>query len=197
MAQLHEHSSAWSLPKEFTRRRWDADGLFGESAGLGIPTHQAWNLLNPDEREILEEVARRTGSAMRELDRMERSVGLIHADLHLDNVLFHRGRARAIDFDDCGFGHWIYDLSVPLAEWLERKDWQPLRNALFTGYAEVRPLPEEQLVHLETFMAARQASLALWTVARAEENPRFRARRSVWLEWTLRYPRRYLDRPPS
>jgi Ser/Thr protein kinase RdoA (MazF antagonist) len=40
--------------------------------------------------------------------------GLIHADLHLDNALFWRDDVRIIDFDDCGFGYWLYDIAVSL-----------------------------------------------------------------------------------
>jgi len=42
--------------------------------------------------------------------------GLIHGDLHHENFLFHRGEARAIDFDDCGWGFHLYDLAVTLSE---------------------------------------------------------------------------------
>ena len=30
--------------------------------------------------------------------------GLIHAHLHQENCLIHRGEVRAIDFDHCGYG---------------------------------------------------------------------------------------------
>jgi Ser/Thr protein kinase RdoA (MazF antagonist) len=43
-------------------------------------------------------------ATMSEFARQPGMAGLIHADLHVENVLFHRGVARAIDFDDCGWG---------------------------------------------------------------------------------------------
>ena len=47
--------------------------------------------------------------------------GLIHADAHLDNVLFDGQQARLIDFDDCGFGYRIYDVAVALWELRHRR----------------------------------------------------------------------------
>ena len=44
------------------------------------------------------------------------ATGLIHADLHYENFLFHDGVARAIDFDDCGWGFYLYDVAVTLWE---------------------------------------------------------------------------------
>lgn len=41
--------------------------------------------------------------------------GLIHGDLGLDtNLLFWGGQARAIDFDDSGYGYYLYDLPLVL-----------------------------------------------------------------------------------
>lgn len=57
-------------------------------------------------------------AAMDMLGERSATFGLIHADLHLDNVLFAGGEARPIDFDDCGLGHWLYDIAVTL--WLYR-----------------------------------------------------------------------------
>jgi Ser/Thr protein kinase RdoA (MazF antagonist) len=54
--------------------------------------------------------------AQRELGASPDVFGLIHSDLHQENYLFHRGRVRAIDFDDCGWGHFVYDLAVTLSE---------------------------------------------------------------------------------
>jgi Ser/Thr protein kinase RdoA (MazF antagonist) len=61
--------------------------------------------------------------------------GLIHADLHQENYLFHGKQVRAIDFDDCGYGPFVYDLAVTLSELEHRADYPTLRAALLAGYA--------------------------------------------------------------
>ena len=61
-------------------------------------------------------VAARMRRVMMQLGDSADKVGLIHADLHLDNALFWRDNVRVIDFDDCGFGYWLYDIAVALWE---------------------------------------------------------------------------------
>ena len=98
--------------------------------------------------------------------------GLIHADLGTKaNVLFYGREARAIDFDDGGFGYWIYDLAVPLCDWEGQNVWSEYRNALLAGYKEFRPIPEEQLAQLELFQAAFRAMEIFWGTASLMRHP--------------------------
>ena len=81
--------------------------------------------------------------------------GLIHADLVVDaNLLFWRGEARAIDFDDCRFGYWMFDLAIALEHVQEDRAFPLYRDALLEGYTESRTLPEQQLRQLPLFLAA-------------------------------------------
>ena len=34
--------------------------------------------------------------------------------MYLENVLFKRDEVRPIDFEDCGFGYWMWDIGVAL-----------------------------------------------------------------------------------
>ena len=40
--------------------------------------------------------------------------GMIHADLHVGNFLVNDQEIIPIDFSFCGYGHYLYDLSVCL-----------------------------------------------------------------------------------
>jgi Ser/Thr protein kinase RdoA (MazF antagonist) len=109
-----------------------------------------------------------------EMDALPRTpdfYNLIHADLHHGNYLFHRQEVRAIDFDDCGWGHFLYDLAV--TEWYlqARPDFSSLREAHLRGYREVRPFSEEQEALLPTFLAARSLMIAMYLASR-KDNPR-------------------------
>jgi len=69
------------------------------------------------------ELVRRTQEQLgTEVDRF----GLIHGDLHQENYFFHDGAVCAIDFDDCGWGWFAYDLAVPLSELRTRPDYEAL-----------------------------------------------------------------------
>ena len=110
--------------------------------------------------------------ARRELGTGPDVYGLIHADLHQENYLFHRGRVRAIDFDDCGWGHFVYDLAVTLSELRGRPDYDVVREGLLRGYRAVRPLPVEHERYLEVFHGLRLLQLTLWFVEQ-RDHPAF------------------------
>lgn len=193
MARLHDHADRWCPPADFVRPRWDWDGLFMESGTCGVSERETWELLSPPHRELFEAVTALVDRAMRALGESPDVFGLIHADLHLGNVLFSGREARPIDFDDCGFGHRIYDFAVVLHDYREEDDWPVWRDALLEGYARCRSMPEDQWAHLEMFMAARCVSLILWAVAQAQHNPGFRKHLRSWLDWAAGYARRSLD----
>jgi len=184
MAHLHNHAELWKIPSNFSRRHWDWDGLFGGNTGFNLSGDEVWARLPHRYYKLFWAVAEKTRGVMHELGNGADAFGLIHADLHLGNVLFSGGEARAIDFDDCGFGYWAYDFAVPLCESLDYENRRDLRSALMDGYAQIRPVPKKQLAHVDTFMAARHVSLALWATDLAQVNASFREGLDQWLEWT-------------
>ena len=119
--------------------------------------------------------------------------GLIHADLGLDaNVLFCDGEARAIDFDDSGFGYYIYDLSLALEHCQDDKALPQFREALLNGYTQIRPLPGDQLKHLDLFLAAFWVYLSLWAAAFAHLHPKHREALHKRMERAFRLVERYI-----
>jgi Ser/Thr protein kinase RdoA (MazF antagonist) len=188
MARLHNHASRWTPPPSFTRRKWDWDGFFGEGAGLG-EGREAWSLLPREHRALFERVAQHTRHVMDELGEGPQAWGLIHADLHWNNVLLSGGVARPIDFDDCGWGYWAYDFAVVLGRHVLDETSQALaeRQSFERGYARHRPLPHDQLAHLKSFAAARSAALTLWVASRARDNPAFRERLPLRLDHTSQH----------
>ena len=62
----------------------------------------------------------------------------------------------------CGFGYRIYDIAVALWELRHRDDYPTFKDAVVRGYTEHRPLPAEQMEHLDAFIAAREVAFGLW-----------------------------------
>ena len=119
--------------------------------------------------------------------------GLIHADLGMDaNVLFWGGEARAIDFDDSGFGYYVYDLSLALEGCQEDGALPQFRDALLDGYAQVRYLPEDQIIYLDLFLAAYYVYLSLWAAAMAHLHPMYREALHKRMERAFRLVERYV-----
>jgi Ser/Thr protein kinase RdoA (MazF antagonist) len=185
MARMHNFATQWQSPPGLTKRQYDRDGLFSNDSGTGIPASEAWNLLPERYLEPCQIVAQRVRHLMDGLGKGPEVYGLIHADLGVDaNLLFWRGEARPIDFDDSGFGYWVYDLAVALEHCREEAEYDRFRAALLDAYAEIRPLPDEQVEHLELFTAALDVYISLWAVAAAEVWPLYRETALSRLEWT-------------
>jgi len=105
--------------------------------------------------------------------------GLIHGDLHYENVLFHRGEAQAIDFDDCGWGFHLYDLAVILCELEGRPRYAELRDALVDAYAQIRRLPEDHAIHLRALFVLRRMQILMWVLQSRDQA----AFRDTWQTW--------------
>jgi Ser/Thr protein kinase RdoA (MazF antagonist) len=176
MARLHNHAGQWRVPADFVRMRWDWETFFGDTMVYGgIGAAQVWDLLPGDLRRRFARVAAGMKRVMADLGEGAGHVGLIHADLHLGNALFWRDEVRVIDFDDCGFGYWLYDIAVSLWELRHRNDYEQFRSALIDGYTRHRPLPPGTLAHLDDFIATREVAFGLWVTGTAQVNPAFRA----------------------
>ena len=178
MAHLHQQADAWTPPPGFVRIRWDHETFFGDVMVYGeTPAADCWALLPDQLRARFESVASRA------TDLLERDdFGLIHADLHLGNALFHRGAVKLIDFDDCGYGPRLYELAVALWELRDEPDYPAFREALLDGYLAERHL---DVTHLDDLIAVRQVAFALWYTGMSEVNPAFAARLERVQRWSL------------
>jgi len=196
MALLHEHADRWQRPEGFTRRTWDWDMLFGHRMDFGAVTAaEAFELVPADHQSTFRRVAEHARGVMQGLGHGADVFGLIHADLHLDNVVFWRSAPQVIDFDDCGFGHRMYDVAVALWEHRTAADFPSLQSAFVAGYEQHRPLRPEHMALLDSFIAAREVTIGLWLVGMAQANPSFREGLSDELAFTADVVRNKLDLP--
>jgi Ser/Thr protein kinase RdoA (MazF antagonist) len=173
MARLHRHAEGFTPPAGFVRQRWDHAGLLGEA--LGVDAQKGRAALTPHARRVLDATAERVREAMETLEEGPGVFGLIHADLHQGNYLFHQGAVHAIDFDTSGWGHYVYDVAVTFSTLRTWKTYPALRAAFMRGYRRVRPLSSAHEARVETFIAARLLAHTLWLAGHLDE-PMFRER---------------------
>jgi Ser/Thr protein kinase RdoA (MazF antagonist) len=148
MAHLHNHSAQWTPPPAFQRPAWDLASFECALSEMEELTHRpsVYLALTRDQVRVFRKCAERISETMRSLGTERTLWGLIHADLHLGNLLFHRGEARAIDFSRCGYGHFVYDIAECC-----RFIGVERRRAFAAGYRDIRALPEQFPELLETF----------------------------------------------
>lgn len=158
VAQFHTATDTLTLPDWFSRPRWDVAGLTGETPFWG----RFWDHpdLVGDERAIL--LAARDHIAGT-LAARGGPIGLIHADVLRENVLFAASGAHLIDFDDAGFGYRAFDLGTVLSQTLAEPYLPHLARALVAGYAGLRPLDEALI---PTVTLARCCASVGWTMPR-------------------------------
>jgi Ser/Thr protein kinase RdoA (MazF antagonist) len=111
----------------------------------------------PELGDVVAEMSRQVGGVVRTLGQAPEVFGLLHGDRHQRNHLFHRGAVGMIEFDDCGYGHWLSDLAVTLTVLeCDQPHYPALRQSLLVGYRQTRALSVEHENHLNTFMALRR-----------------------------------------
>ena len=191
-AQLHAHTAHWQPPADFARGRVDVLTDAARRTVWAAPTTTSSNasvyptdddadrtlslvttLCSPEDAAIVAHAIAQIRAVYQELGEGHEVFGLIHADLHQDNYFFHRGTPRAIDFDDCGWGHYLFDLNVTLREVQHLPTYPALRAALLHGYRTIRPLPTAHERYLPTFFALRRIQLLMW-VLESRDHPAFR-----------------------
>jgi Ser/Thr protein kinase RdoA (MazF antagonist) len=159
LARLHQTTDGLVLPADFTRPRWDRDGLVGETPFWG----RFWDhpAATPDQRRVLI----RARDLLRErLTGLK--TGLIHADVLHENVLVNDHLVSLIDFDDSGFGFRLYDLGTALIQTVYHAEQPEIRAALMAGYGT------SDLQMVETFTLARTLASVGWTMPRlAPDDP--------------------------
>lgn len=148
----------------------DYRGLFG--AGGRYDAGSAEAVLSAQQKAVMAAVAQTVQQAMQELGQSPQEFGLIHGDLLLKNVLFHEGEVRALDWEYCGWGYYLYDLTPLLWLLKPQTNYASLEAALWEGYTALRPLTGRHRVLLERFIAGRQVASMRWLAAN-QRNPHY------------------------
>ena len=159
-ARMHRHARTWPRPPWFTRFHWDWPAAFGEQARWG--RWQDGIGVGPAERQVL---GRLDGALRRRLTTFGQGperYGLVHADTRLANLLVHGGSVAVIDFDDCGFGWYLYDLAAAVSFFEHSPDVPGLVDSWLTGYRRGGQLSAGDEAEIWTFILFRRLLLVAW-----------------------------------
>lgn len=144
MAQLHQHSSCWSLPSGFSRPTHGVEQLKSATSQLGVLVQSG--TISIDDYQVFQKSAAQVQEFMLGLQHAHNTWGLIHADLHQGNYVLYGEEVRPIDFSRCGFGFYLYDIGQSVRD-LDAS----LRLHFFDGYTRVRALPADYQSIVEAF----------------------------------------------
>lgn len=166
-ARMHLHARAWNRPHWFSRHVWDFETSLGEAKphwgrwrnGLGVDASKA-RLFG----RTVEIIGRRLSAYGKGVQRF----GLAHCDLRLANLLIDGSTVKAIDFDDCGFGWYMYDAATPVSFYEHEPQVPDLIESWKTGYRRVIDLNREDEAEIPTFLMLRRLLLVAWIGSHSE-----------------------------
>jgi Ser/Thr protein kinase RdoA (MazF antagonist) len=159
-ARMHRHAREWSRPSWFTRFHWDYPAAFGQQARWG--RWQDGIGVGPAEREILTRLDDVLRARLLAFGTGPDRYGLVHADTRLANLLVHDGSVSVIDFDDSGFGWYLYDLGTAVSFFEHEPVVPALVDSWLEGYRRAGRLSAEDQAEIWTFIMFRRLLLVAW-----------------------------------
>ncbi len=179
VAQMHTFSADWQPPEGFMRPHWNWDSQLGGSM-FRHPMEQVVASIPSNFQESFQVISDEAKQVIESFGDGPDAYGLIHADLYPENVLFKAGKAFPIDFEDCGYGYWMWDIAIALCEWAWGNEWERMRDAFREGYTQVRTLPDRQWDMLDLFIATQFATMVIWSSALLMNDPKRVAEYDPW-----------------
>lgn len=157
------------------RKYWHADGLLGKDDRFtGLYTIEEG--LSKKQYAIFNECRESLLCTLKEYEqKYPEKTGLIHADLHFGNVIWDGKTPVPIDFDDCGTGLHLYDLTINLRsveKTLVEKKKQKLApaylDAMMEGYNKIGNLTQNDIDLLPFMRLARDVTIFAWCYSRKD-----------------------------
>lgn len=149
-AVLHHHAAGWQLPA-------GAELPSIDSIMMDVPDHFADEhpLMTDEYRSVIDTAM---AHVQGHYDTLFASASRqpLHADLHVWNLKWYRGRLIVFDFDDSGVGVPAQDLAI--SAYYLRDNFEQ-EAALLDGYRAVRPLPAFTDEQFEALVAGRSLVL--------------------------------------
>jgi Ser/Thr protein kinase RdoA (MazF antagonist) len=165
-ARMHIHARAWKRPIDFERLTWDFETSIGSRPHWG--RWQDGMGLDAQKTALFGRTVDLIGQRLLHYGKGKDRFGLIHGDLRLANLLIDGQDVKVIDFDDSGFGWFMYDAATPVSFYEHDPKVPHLLRSWLTGYKRVTDLPKEDEEEIPTFIMLRRILLVAWIGSHSE-----------------------------
>jgi Ser/Thr protein kinase RdoA (MazF antagonist) len=165
IARLHRHAETFRSGPGFSSRKLDAAWLFGPRFFIHSPAARRY--LRAAKRKTAQRIEQFVQQAMLDLGRHPSRFGLIHADLNLDNIVFHRGNASPIDFDEFGRGWYLFDLAELIRTSITPDNWRKRKQLALSVYQQTRALHSVEIDGMDPFIVATFVQYLNWAFIHA------------------------------
>ena len=153
-ARCHNQASGWRLPPGFTRQRWDETTLLTGEHPTVAPAWDNW-ALTTEERALVLDCRDALRDSLARWGKGRDRYGIIHSDVMPENLIITNDEVRLIDFDDAGFGWYLYDPASALLPYHGSDLYETLLASWRAGYRLHRSLADEDLAELPSFLLLR------------------------------------------
>lgn len=190
-ARLHGHARTWQRPTAFVRKTWNHETTLGPKPHWG--DWRAAAGMDAERIAFLERVSYDIDAKLNAFGHEPDRFGLIHADLRLANLLVDGNRLGVIDFDDCGYGWYLYDFAAAGTFLDDDPLFPELLDAWMRGYRTVAPISAEEEAMMPVFIMLRRILLTAWGASHAE-TPTGASMGAPYTEGTLAMAEDYMTR---
>jgi Ser/Thr protein kinase RdoA (MazF antagonist) len=147
---------------------WDINNLFGDNNDGIWGSWRDYKALTKEQYRILEKCTSVMKDKLNHYGRSNEKFGLIHADLHFYNVINNNGVNQIIDFDDSGYGFYMYDMGCALVTY--SRNLTKLEGAWVRGYEKVRKLSDEDKKFIPMFVLLRRITRLAWLATHSDSD---------------------------
>lgn len=164
-AICHRHAKAWTPSAPFMRQEWTIQSMLGQPMLGKGGVWGDWRTapgVTAQIANVLEQAHAKLDAQFATYGQGQHRFGLIHADMRLANILRDGTTLKLIDFDDSGFGWFIYDFAAAISFMEDDARVPALKQAWLAGYAEEGAFSAADLAMIDAAIMARRMLLLAW-----------------------------------
>ena len=165
IGEFHHAVSSFAQAGQPIRPAWDASGLVGDRAVWGDPRRAFGD--DPLGGAIVEQALPLLIATLEAYGQFPGRYGQIHADFTPENVLVDSNRMTIIDFDDSGYGYYLFDLATAFFFYQPHPQSDAILTALLDGYRSVRDLDYHDYATFRPMLLARGLTYLGWAADRS------------------------------
>lgn len=167
-AKLHKHVTNWKESGDLIRFSWDLKDIIGRDGRWGHYSNM--KSLPPSDISCYDDASRIIRYRLEKFGRTRDRYGLFHSDLNIHNILINDDdEIYILDFDDCGYGWFLYDIATAVMEYFD-EELDCVLSAILKGYEKVRKLSEEEKEEIPTFIIARKILRIGWIASHSDND---------------------------
>lgn len=187
-AKLHQQAKKRDSNRPLTRKQWTFENMFGKNSIWG--DWKEYFPLTPEDVSLFSNVLTILEGKLEQFSQLPNTFGIIHADMHPKNIIVDEDCFQIIDFDDCGYGFYLYDLGCTLVSY---SDFLPIYiQSWVEGYQKVCTLSETEKEMLLPFVILRRILRFAWLASHSESDTAHTMNHENYLQITRQLVQAYL-----